>query len=411
MWHRGTQGAVCMSDIDQLREAFDAGTLLHPSPDIINLVDVSCALANLAGADGVTATPGADSLANLIGPAEHLVFVLADGVGMNMVEQMPGDWFLSRHLVAELRTVFPSTTAVALTTIATGQWPGQHGVTGWWTHIPEIQEPAAIMQFTTRNGGPTLPERGITAEQAYPLPSALGRIRRDTLALFPDALVNGVYSVYFSGGQPRHGYQDLRQAVDLVIERVTSAGHPTYTYLYTPRVDSAVHSYGVNRLETQMALAEVNRELERLAVALGGNSRLVMTSDHGFLDARNGARHQIQPNGQLAQCFKHPPSGDARVVFLHLHPGAEEQVYRYFKERFNERFMLITPDEAEAAGLFGPARLAPVCRERLGDLIAVSAGADVIEYRSLNGKSRIMNEISQHSGLTPDEMRIPLVVA
>ena len=73
--------------------------------------------------------------------------------------------------------------------------------------------------------------------------------------------------------------------------------------------------------------------------------------------------------------------------------------------------MVLTVDEAEEISLFGPGKLAAHTKARLGDMMALSIGQDVIEYRATRGGSRMMSEASHHSGLTPAEMRIPLIIA
>ena len=59
-----------MSDVESLLAAFDTGSLLRPSPEIPNLVDLSRALASLAGAEGIESTLGSAGLAKLIGEKE-----------------------------------------------------------------------------------------------------------------------------------------------------------------------------------------------------------------------------------------------------------------------------------------------------------------------------------------------------
>ncbi len=83
-------------------------------------------------------TRGARLLRDLIGEPRHLVLLLVDGLGLRMLEQRPADSVLRRLLAMELRTVFPSTTASAITSLATGEWPAQHAVVGWWTHLPVL---------------------------------------------------------------------------------------------------------------------------------------------------------------------------------------------------------------------------------------------------------------------------------
>ena len=243
-----------MSDVDRLLGAFASGSLVRPAAEVTSIVDLARAVAILAGAEGVRPGPHSGQLAELIGPSDHLIFVLADGVGLAMMEQLPPDSFLLTHLAAEITTVFPSTTAAALTSLATGEWPTRHAATGWWTHLAEIGSAAAILPFTRRSDRRPLAELGVTPEQAFPVPPmALGR-GRDCLALLPERIAHSVYSTYAAGANERRGYKSLRQAVDTIVERVRNSGGSTYTYLYTDQVDRAAHRHGVGDKRVSAAL-------------------------------------------------------------------------------------------------------------------------------------------------------------
>lgn len=399
-----------MGDVNDLLAAFERGALLRPSREAMNLVDLARAVALSAGGEDVPTSPGAEKLAALVDPGRHLVLVLADGLGMNVLGLLPDSAFLPRHVAASLRTVFPSTTAVALTSLATAQWPAQHGVVGWWTHLPEIGTAATILQFATRSDHRPLSELGISPLQAFPAPSAFAGLRHDVLALFPERIAQGPYTDYFSGGRAVMGYRSLPEAVDIAVERVRRAEAPTFTYLYTHRIDETAHTYGVARPELRAALADLDREMERLAEGVAGKGRMALTADHGFLDSGEGRRHEIKAYDPLLGLLQHPPSGDARVVYLHAKSEAHAQIRGYFLHRFGPRFAVLTLEEAEALRLFGPERLSEGVRGRMGDLVAISLGADALEYRAAGGNGRVMLEASQHSGLSPQEMLIPLVV-
>ena len=49
-----------------------------------------------------------------------------------------------------MTSVFPSTTASAITTFMTGLAPAQHGLTGWHMHMDEIDQTLAILPLTPR---------------------------------------------------------------------------------------------------------------------------------------------------------------------------------------------------------------------------------------------------------------------
>ena len=400
-----------MSDLDELLSAFDEGLLVRPSHLVPNVVDLARALASLAGAPAVAPSHNSDAVARLIGRTDHLVFALVDGMGAEQVEALPEDAFLRRHLRAELQTVFPSSTAPAVTSFATGEWPARHGVTGWWTHLPQIGAAAAVLPFVTRSNARPLASLGVTPDDVYLLPPLLRDVERDALSVFPRQIVNSVYSVYLSGDRPRQGYSSLREAVDVVTSRVASAAAPTYTFVYTPLVDAAAHRYGAFHPRTLETVAGINAEMERLADGIRGAGKLVVSADHGLLDAPPGARWRLVPSHRVTGALRVAPSGDARVLYLHLEAGSGTADLDVLQSRLGNRFLLISIQEAEDLELFGPGLISPAVRERMGDVIAISRGSDVVAYEANARMRSTMDEKSQHSGLSHSEMRAPLVVA
>jgi hypothetical protein len=397
-----------MSDLSLLQARFASGELLRPDTAQPSIVDLARALARVVGVDDLPFPETAARLAEQIGPARHLVFVLADGLGLNLLAEADAGTFLVRHQVGELRSIFPSTTATALTTLATGAWPNQHGVTGQWTHLSEIQGAAALLPFVARIGGRLLTNLGVSAETAFTLPPWFSRVPRDTLAVFPSRLVNSISSTYFSGGRERVAYDTLAQAVDLIAERLRS-DRPTFTYLYTPRIDAETHFLGVRHHGVRAVVNELDRAVEQLALGLRENCRLVVSADHGLLDAPVTARHGYKPSSEFLTALRYGTSGDDRVVYFHLRDGVWDSLFQRLKSQFADRFLLVTTEEAERLQLFGPGPTAPTIRDRFGDAILISSGTDVIEYVRTGQVSRRVDLNAFHSGMSPDEMRVPLI--
>ena len=398
-----------MKDTERLLAAFDTGELLRPSSEALNIVDLANAMASLADIGPVDLTAGARTLAELIGPTDHLVFVAVDGLGMDLVEGMGGDGFMSEHAVASLQTVFPSTTASAFTSLATGEWPSRHAALGWYTYVPKADAVAKIVPFVRASDEVPLTKLGLTAEDVFPLPSLVARLGRDSLSLLPEHVADSVFSQYVSGGTARRGYKSLASAVDAIAARVESSARPTYTYLYTANVDYTGHEYGYSDPRTRATADQVDRELGRLATRTAGRARIVVTADHGGLDASQGQQHLIRPTDELGKLLAKEPSGDSRVVYFDVREGMEEEFQELFGERFGNRFMLIGRQDAERLELFGPGPLSDASRRRLGSLIALSTGADVLYYARTTEQSKKV--VGHHSGLSPVEMRVPLIVA
>ena len=399
-----------MSGIAYLVEAFAEGNLLRPRPEALNLVDMSRAVAHLCGVGELDLTENSRAIATAIGDADNIVLVLIDGLGMNLLESLPSDSFLRRHVWEQMQTVFPSTTAVALTSLTTGEWPQDHAVTGWWTHVPALGSSATILSYTARSNNQNLLQRGISPDMAFPVESLWTSMPRSVRVVVPKAIAGSVYSKYFAGGRETIGYESLSNGVDSVVRHVTESEEETFTYLYSSRVDSEAHMYGMTRPEVQHALTEVEREVERLSRLLGNRARIVVTSDHGFLDAPPPKRHTLRVTRQLQPMFRLMPSGDARVMYLYTLDWARERVRRYFEQRFDQVFMVVDMEDAIKIQLFGPTEPTDETRERLGDLVVVSSGADVLEYNASRGSGRMLKLNGHHSGLTPDEMLIPLIM-
>src|SRR2546423_9858857 len=134
-------------DLKVLNEALAGGVLVRPSDGQATLVPLIRALATLAGVGGIEQSPPVRGLLDVIGPAEHVIFILLDGLGMNTVRRLPGHSFISSSLKLPINASSPSTTACALTAIATAQHANRHSVTGWFTHLPEFGLTAVTLPF------------------------------------------------------------------------------------------------------------------------------------------------------------------------------------------------------------------------------------------------------------------------
>ena len=398
-----------MSDIERLMAAFESGDLLRPSADGPGLVDLANAIASVMGSDGVPLGDSARRIAGLINGAEHLVLVAVDGLGMDAVRSLGHDAFIPGHVKMQLQSVFPTSTPVAFTSLATGRWPSGHGVIGWDAYVPEGDCVATIIHFVRRSDGKNLSKLGVSPQQLYPVPSTVGGFCRDSLSLLPKDLVNSEYSTYVAGGTPQRGYDTLARAVNTAVQRVLNAKRPTFTYLYTPIVDSTAHEYGASHEKTLSAALQVDREVARLVEGLPDRAVVVLTADHGLLDTDEQLSQRIEPDGQLLECVVGEPWGDKRVANFRVRPGDEGRFERLFKERFGDLFYLIGIDEAEGLELYGPGKLSTVTRSRLGSHIALSAGADILSYPFATTQEE-KRMVSHHSGLSLSEMLVPLAV-
>ena len=315
-------------------------------------------------------------------------------------------------LERELRSVFPSTTSAALTTLATGAWPSEHAIIGWWTHFSEIPGPATVLPFVNRVTGAPIAQHGIDADVAFPLPSRISSFERSAIGMLPANLVRSVYSGYSLGRAIRRGYSTITEGVDNTLARLEGASGPSYTYLYLPQVDSAAHTSGVGSETTRAALDDVDNGLERLACDMPEFAKLVITADHGHLDAFPPDPMLVREDDEIGRMLHYPPSGDARVNYYHVREDAIGRFADAYAERMPEVVVLLTPDELQDLELLGPGEIPPYTRARVGDYVAICMDASVFAWSAASADGPDMSRlISHHSGLSPEEVRIPLIVS
>jgi len=393
-----------MSDVARLLAWFESGALVRPDAAPPNTVALARAIASRCGAPDIALSPPARRIADAIGAAEHIIFVLADGLGMNLIERLPVSSFFRRHLAMEMRAVFPSSTAPAITSLATGCWPAEHAVPGWFVYLPDDEIIATILPFIERFSKRPLDEMGIDPRRALPAPSLLPRFTHEAICCMPAHICGSVYSNYVSGGPPQVPYKRLSRAIDTVAGRVRDAHTSTYTYLYVPFIDTAEHKHGPYTKAVAKTLAKVEQAIESLAEKVAGRARLIVSADHGLTHVDKRHQHEIKDGDPLLGLLRLPPTGEPRTPLFFTRDGALEDFADAFRGRFGATHALLTIDEVDELRLLGPEPLAAETRRRLGDFMAVSATSDAISYKPDEPM------LGYHGGLLSDEMRIPLIV-
>src|ERR671926_555287 len=100
----------------------------------------------------------------------NVVFLIIDGLGDNYLARHGKGSELARRRKRSLTSVFPSTTASAITTSYTACTPLEHALTGWFTYFAQAGCVSAALPFRSRGDMASLSERGIDAEAIYDVP-------------------------------------------------------------------------------------------------------------------------------------------------------------------------------------------------------------------------------------------------
>ena len=400
------------SDRDRVEGWLAEGRLLRPiEPDGAGpptTVDLARAVAHIGGAPLGGDDQAAAALAERIGVDRPLLFVLVDGLGDVFVDRLESTSVLGGAERIGLRSVFPSTTAAALTAIATGEWPATHAVPTWFTHLHRREITATILPFVERGSNTALQRFGVTPDEAFPCPSRLAAMPGPLRTYHPRAISNSEFTSYGRGGWPTDPYDHLRDAAAGVVERIAEQSERGVHYLYLPMVDSASHRVGPDGGDTEQALRAVDRAIGAIAEALDGRARIAISADHGAIGVGAQEKSLMLPDDSILDELHTPPHGEPRVPMFCVRGGRGAAFAGAFRERWGERWALLSRAEAEELALFGPGPLSELAAERIGDYIGISAGREIIVYGEPGNPQISLRGF--HAGMLPEEMSIPLLL-
>ncbi|WP_341647326.1 alkaline phosphatase family protein [Thauera humireducens] len=88
------------------------------------------------------------------GEAATVVLLVIDGLGAHALDSFGRGSALAADWHVTLTSVFPSTTASAVTTLMTGASPAEHGLNGWFIHDRRFGGVIAPLPLEARGDGP-----------------------------------------------------------------------------------------------------------------------------------------------------------------------------------------------------------------------------------------------------------------
>ena len=374
---------------------------------IVNLMQSILAGLDAPGDGGVHGHL-ADLAPEEIADARHVVLLVIDGLGQAQLDSGPAP-ALRASLRGTMTSVFPSTTASAVTTFLTGLTPAEHAVTGWFTWLRELDSIIAPLPFTTRAGCTDLASLGVSPADVFIGPNVFERVRADCHAVQPADLVDSAYSRAHTRGAAPRGFEGLDALVDSILDTIRHARRRTYVSAYWPVLDTLSHEFGASGARARRHLAMIDMHFERLRAALAGSGTLlVVTADHGFVDIRPESRLDADLIPGFAPMLARPLCGEPRVAYCYVRDDCREDFVERAVEGLDGAARVVDSASMIDDGWFGLADPHPRLRERVGDYALVMQDDYAIRDRVADEKP--FRHIGVHGGVSREEMRVPLVV-
>lgn len=364
-------------------------TIVPPTmPDYEDsILNLSCSILKHYGITPQHPTlPDADAL--LSRNYRHVVVILLDGLGMNILEKhLSKNDFLRRSLLKDYSSVFPPTTTASTTSFLSGLSPIEHGWLGWDVYFEQEQKTVCCFNNTIQD----------TEEQA-----AEYNVARKYLSY-----KNIIDQINESGKAEANivfpfGPQGFPKFSDWIaqIKKTVKKPNRTFTYAYWEAPDNQLHKDGTNAKSIKEIVEDLNASLLDLCES-SPETAFFITADHGHIDIEDVHLQEDYP--EIAKMLVRAPSIEPRAISFYIKDEYKKDFPDLFNKHFGQDYVLFSKDEAMEAQLFGPG-FEHENLTGIGDYIAASVDARTIFW---NKKHKPFH--SHHAGLSREEMRIPLI--
>jgi predicted AlkP superfamily pyrophosphatase or phosphodiesterase len=363
------------------------------------------------------------------GDYSHIFLILIDSLGYLSFRKFQKYFSLpSKSLVSPLTSVFPSTTAGALSTFSTGLLPQEHGLFEWRLFLPEIGDIIKTLPFCLDNSHQQdqLVDLGFDPKKIFfnqpTIYQKLNKFDVTSFALNHQSYYKSAFAKTAQRGAkliPFASLSELITTLDTTINKITTKYPKTFTYTYLDSLDSIGHKYGPESKYFEAELAQIGFMISQFLFQAmekspcDGKKLLLITADHGQIQVN--PKETIYLNrfrklkNSLAQKNNGQPilaTGGPRDVFLHLKKGQTKTTIKYLKEKLTDQAHVYPIKQLLDQGWFGNHQVSKKFRKRLGDVLILPKDN---KTAWLDDGEKKINKLGHHGGITAEEMLIPLI--
>lgn len=401
---------------------------IYPAYHGDSIVNIPSSLAHVLDLPPFSAQALSPDLLAPLGHARRIIFIVMDGLALHRFERWIAQesasvWnrLVKNGILAPLTSVTPSTTSAALLSLWTGVCPAAHGVVGYELWLKEygivtnmiLYAPISYQGAESRRLEGSLENAGFRPKNYLNVPTVASHLLQygvETHAFHHHMLASSGLSQMLLNGVHVHAFSGAADLwVDVCALLDAKNDQKLLTYVYWGQVDHLSHFYGPDddRPRAEFSLFSLAFErffLEKIGPSERRDTLLIFTADHGQIFTAPDALYNFNNHPQMEKNLHIMPTGENRLIYLHVRPGRVEAVHQYIQETWPDQFHVIPSMEAVAAGLFGSGDLHPGLADRVGDLLLIPREKKYLWWA--NKKDHLHG---RHGGLHREEMLVPFL--
>ncbi len=373
-----------------------------------SIVEVAGTIYSSLGAN-VTA-PYCDLIDRVsLADCNKIAFIVVDALGYYQLIKMGGetlDELLEMGVeVYPVTSVAPSTTATAIASLTSAQYPGEHGVLGYKLWIKELGSVVKVLGMKPAVGGfrDQLKEAARKPSEIFDVKTPFTKLLMEGVKIYsyiPASVKDTEFTKLVYSGVENKSIVSLGDFSVKVSKALREKGRVLVT-AYLPSLDNVLHENSPDSEEYEAELWHILKALKRVfEAAKKEGAAVVVVSDHGGVPVSSENVVWLDKLEGFVELITIPPTGEKRMRYIYTRdPDKLRELLR------DKNIAIVESRVASEKGLFGPRMNHS---SKVGDVIAIAKGYECLEYPYLASDEEFTMK-GAHGGLTPQEMIVPLM--
>ncbi len=345
--------------------------------------------------------PKIRSLEKFRGVDKAIVF-LVDGLRLELLNSLS----IKEFELEKITSVFPTTTASAITSFITCEEPIKHGIPEMIFYSRKFKNFVDLFNFSfageTQN---SLYFHGIEEKDIIRVRTFFEKnteINVKFYSFLPYQLFNSAYTNMTTRGSLRNyflDYVDLFQKLKDIVEEKANL----LAYVYFDNIDIAQHKFGVGSEEEKNEFLLFYSLLRKFLNKIKDtNTLVVLTSDHGQISMKG--KVDLSNISLLDKFSLTNPYGSSRVLYFLIRENKLQKVKEFLEKKVGKKAFILTLEEAIKSKIFGTKKPSKEFLDRVGNLLLIAKNGWEFEHEKAYYYTHRF-----HGALTPEEVYVPLL--
>ena len=347
-----------------------------------NLVDLSKEIYKAVVQDKLEINTRFNLLSDDIYDAETINFILADGLGYENLNST--DSYLNQNVTKSINTTFPSSTNVALSSIAFMRNPIEHGLIGYYMFDKSQYGLINALNWNENN-------KNLLLNDFFQNQNSIWQVFKENKIharnFQPRNLVETPLSNFLYNISNIIPYDDEQNLIDLMSESTILENK--FNFIYYPLIDVTAHVFGVNSEEWQLEISKFEKLVKEISNISNKKTKTIISADHGLVNIDEERRHLLNYGDDL-QIY-----GDQRSVYIN---GSKESVLEAFSQ-----IPGVLLEKHELSCLLGEPTN-EFLKSIYPDFCFLVEDKNIIYPKHLSAQLK-----GYHGGLSKEEIKIPII--